>query len=83
MARNHRGFIDATLAASKLGANALYMNTAFSGPQLVDVMEREGPAALVYDEEFSELLGEAKEDVAPVRLLERGRLERGPDDWTR
>ena len=34
MARNHRGFIDATLAASKLGANGLYMNTAFSGPQL-------------------------------------------------
>src|SRR3954463_5515073 len=51
MARNHRGFVDATLAVSKLGANGLYMNTAFSGPQLVDVMEREGPAALVYDEE--------------------------------
>jgi fatty-acyl-CoA synthase len=63
MARNHRGFVDATLAVSKLGANGLYMNTAFSGPQLVDVMEREGPAALVYDEEFSELLGEAKEDT--------------------
>jgi len=55
MARNHRGFVDATLAASKLGANGLYMNTAFSGPQLEDVMERERPAALVYDEEFSEL----------------------------
>jgi len=63
MARNHRGFIETTLAVSKLGANGLYMNTAFSGPQLVDVMEREGPAALVYDEEFAELLGEAKEDV--------------------
>jgi fatty-acyl-CoA synthase len=63
MARNHRGFVDATLAISKLGANGLYMNTAFSGPQLVDVMEREGPAALIYDEEFSELLGEAKEDT--------------------
>jgi acyl-CoA synthetase (AMP-forming)/AMP-acid ligase II len=63
MARNHRGFIEATLAASKLGANALYMNTAFSGPQLIDVMEREKPAVLIYDEEFSELLGEAKEGV--------------------
>jgi acyl-CoA synthetase (AMP-forming)/AMP-acid ligase II len=63
MARNHRGFVDATLAVSKLGANGLYMNTAFSGPQLLDVMEREGPAALIYDEEFSELLGEAKEDT--------------------
>jgi fatty-acyl-CoA synthase len=63
MARNHRGFIEATLAISKLGANGLYMNTAFSGPQLADVMDREGPAALIYDEEFSELLGEAKEDT--------------------
>jgi len=63
MARNHRGFVDATLAVSKLGANGLYMNTAFSGPQLVDVMEREGPAALIYDAEFSELLGEAKEEA--------------------
>ena len=69
MARNHRGFIDATLAASKLGANGLYMNTAFSGPQLVDVMEREDPKVLIYDEEFSELLGEAKEGHEAVCLL--------------
>ncbi len=63
MARNHRGFIEATIAASKLGANGLYMNTAFSGPQLIDVIEREEPAVLIYDEEFSDLLGEAKEGV--------------------
>ena len=59
MCRNHRGFIDATLACAKLGANGLYMNTAFSGPQLAGVVEREGPAALIYDQEFAELLGEA------------------------
>jgi fatty-acyl-CoA synthase len=33
MARNHRWFVDATLAAAKLGASALYMNTGFSAPQ--------------------------------------------------
>jgi acyl-CoA synthetase (AMP-forming)/AMP-acid ligase II len=59
MCRNHRRFIDATLAVSKLGAHGLYMNTAFSGPQLVGVVEREEPAALIYDEEFAELLEEA------------------------
>ena len=32
MCRNHRGFIDATVACSKLGAHALYLNTAFAGP---------------------------------------------------
>ena len=56
MARNHRGFIDALLAISKLGANALFMNTMFAGPQLVGVVEREEPTALIYDEEFAELL---------------------------
>jgi acyl-CoA synthetase (AMP-forming)/AMP-acid ligase II len=63
MCRNHRGFIDATLAVSKLGANGLYMNTAFSGPQLVGVVEREEPVALIYDGEFAELLTDAAQDV--------------------
>ncbi len=57
MCRNHRGFIEATLAAAKLGASALYLNTMFAGPQLTEVTRREGPKALVYDEEFTELLG--------------------------
>jgi fatty-acyl-CoA synthase len=56
MARNHRGFVDATLASSKLGCSALYLNTQFAGRQLKEVMEREGPSALIYDEEFTELL---------------------------
>jgi fatty-acyl-CoA synthase len=56
MARNHRGFVDAVLALSKLGANALFMNTMFAGPQLVGVVEREDPKALIYDAEFAGLL---------------------------
>jgi acyl-CoA synthetase (AMP-forming)/AMP-acid ligase II len=56
MCRNHRYFIEATMACSKLGAVALYLNTAFAGPQLADVVERERPAALIYDDEFTDLL---------------------------
>jgi fatty-acyl-CoA synthase len=56
MARNHRGFVEATLAAAKLGASSLYLNTMFAGPQLAEVMEREDPKLLVHDEEFTELL---------------------------
>ena len=56
MCRNHRGFIETTLAAAKLGASALYLNTMFAGPQLAEVTRREGPKVLVYDEEFSDLL---------------------------
>jgi len=59
MCRNHRGFIEATVAASKLGAVSLYLNTAFAGPQLTEVVRREKPKALVYDEEFTELLSDA------------------------
>jgi fatty-acyl-CoA synthase len=59
LCRNHRGFIEATVAASKIGAHALYLNTAFAGPQLTEVVKREKPAAVVYDQEFAELLEEA------------------------
>jgi len=59
MCRNHRGFVDALVACSKLGADALFLNTQFSKPQLTAVLERERPAALVYDQEFTGLLGEA------------------------
>ncbi len=66
MCRNHRGFIEATLAAAKLGASALYLNTMFAGPQLAEVTRREGPKVLVHDEEFSELLGGVDASVERV-----------------
>ncbi len=59
LCRNHRGFLDITFAAAKLGARALYLNTDFAGPQLRDVCAREGVSLLVHDEEYSEL-------VAPI-----------------
>ena len=59
MARNHRGFVEAVVACSKLGAHALFLNTSFSGPQLADVAEREKPKAIIYDEEFAEVLADA------------------------
>jgi fatty-acyl-CoA synthase len=66
MCRNHRGFIEATLAAAKIGASALYLNTMFAGPQLVEVTRREAPKVLVYDEEFAELLDGVDESVQRV-----------------
>jgi acyl-CoA synthetase (AMP-forming)/AMP-acid ligase II len=59
MARNHRGFVEATVAAAKLGADLIYLNTAFAGPQLVDVLEREDPAVVIHDEEFTGMLAKA------------------------
>jgi fatty-acyl-CoA synthase len=66
MCRNHRGFVEATLAAAKLGAGALYLNTMFAGPQLAEVTRREGPKALVYDEEFTDLLEGVDDSVARI-----------------
>jgi acyl-CoA synthetase (AMP-forming)/AMP-acid ligase II len=66
MCRNHRGFVETTLAAAKLGASALYLNTMFAGPQLVEVTHREGPKALVYDSEFAGLLEGVDDSVARI-----------------
>ncbi len=59
MCRNHRGWVESYVATNKLGAHALFFNTAFSGPQMADVAEREGPAAIIFDEEFAGVLEEA------------------------
>jgi fatty-acyl-CoA synthase len=59
MARNHRGFVEATVAAAKLGADLIFLNTAFAGPQLVDVLEREDPSVVIHDEEFTGMLAKA------------------------
>jgi fatty-acyl-CoA synthase len=77
MCRNHRGFIETTLAAAKLGASALYLNTMFAGPQLVEVTRREEPKALVYDEEFAGLLDGVDEGIARVVAWADGEVE-GP-----
>ncbi|MDO9456477.1 AMP-binding protein [Nocardioides sp.] len=66
MARNHRGFIDASIAVAKLGADTIYLNTAFAGPQLVEVLERDAPKVLIYDEEFAGLVAEASVDLQVV-----------------
>ena len=65
LCRNHRGFVDITFGAAKVGARILYLNTDFAGPQLRDVCQREQVSLLVHDEEYAEL-------VAPIearRLL--------------
>jgi fatty-acyl-CoA synthase len=59
MCRDHRGFVEAAAAVGKIGADVLLLNTSFAGPQLAEVMKREDAAALIYDEEFSELVRDA------------------------
>ena len=79
MCRNHRGFIDATVACSKLGAHALYLNTAFAGPQITDVVKREKPVALIYDAEFEELVARRRPAPQALHRLARRRAT-APED---
>src|SRR5205807_4649466 len=59
MCRNHRGFVEAMLAAARLGADLLLLNTDFPAPQLAEVLETERPAAAVHDGEFAPAFEEA------------------------
>jgi acyl-CoA synthetase (AMP-forming)/AMP-acid ligase II/uncharacterized membrane protein len=59
MCRNHRYFVESVVACSKLGAHALFLNTQFAGPQLTEVVKREKPVAIIYDQEFTEMLADA------------------------
>jgi fatty-acyl-CoA synthase len=56
LCRNHRGMFDASFGVLKIGARALYLNTDFAGPQAKEVCAREGVHALIYDEEFADVV---------------------------
>lgn len=58
LARNHRGFHYAVFAAAKCGARIVLLNTDFAGPQLREVVAREGADLLVFDDEYAEVLGD-------------------------
>ena len=76
LARNSRWFVLSVAALDKLGATVLYMNTGFAGPQLADVLEREGCDLLLHDDEFSEAVARYAPDVR--RLV----CDRPPADGT-
>ena len=59
--RDHRGFIQSSVAASKLGASLVLLNTSFAGRQIAEVCAREDPRVLIYDEEFRGLCAAAGE----------------------
>ncbi|WP_238846639.1 AMP-binding protein [Nocardia arthritidis] len=48
LVRNHRGFLDAVCAAGKCGARIALLNNDFAGPQILEVVDREGIELLVH-----------------------------------
>ena len=66
MCRNHRGFVEAMLTASRLGADLLLLNTDFPGPQLAQALAPHTLGAVVHDEEFGPALDAAGVDAGRV-----------------
>jgi acyl-CoA synthetase (AMP-forming)/AMP-acid ligase II len=62
MCRNHRGFVEALVAANRIGSDIVLLNTSFAGPALAEVVNREGVDTVVYDEEFTETVDRALAD---------------------
>jgi fatty-acyl-CoA synthase len=62
MARNHRGFVQSLIAANRIGADVLLLNTSFAGPALAEVVAREEVDAIIYDEEFAPSISQAMKD---------------------
>jgi fatty-acyl-CoA synthase len=70
MARNHRGFLDSLIAANRIGAGVLLLNTSFAGPALAEVVAREGVDAIIYDDEFTATVDVALADAPKaVRIV--------------
>ena len=67
LARNHRGFVETLVATGKLGADLVLLNTAFSGPQLAELLGREHVDVLVYDQEYAEALAGAASEPGPAK----------------
>ncbi|WP_223114636.1 AMP-binding protein [Lolliginicoccus suaedae] len=63
LCRDHRYLVIAMLAAGKLGARLVLLNTGFSGPQLRAIAEREKVDALVHDSEFDAIVAHAPASV--------------------
>lgn len=62
MARNHRGFVLSLIAANRIGADVLLLNTSFAAPALAEVINRESVDAVIYDEEFTDTAALALSD---------------------
>jgi acyl-CoA synthetase (AMP-forming)/AMP-acid ligase II/NAD(P)-dependent dehydrogenase (short-subunit alcohol dehydrogenase family) len=62
MCRNHRGFVYAQVSAARLGCDVVPLNTDFAGPQLAEVLAREGVTVAIYDQEFEDVFDASQFD---------------------
>jgi acyl-CoA synthetase (AMP-forming)/AMP-acid ligase II len=90
LCRNELAFVESIVAAAKLGADVLPLNTSFAAEELQKVVEREQPPVLIHDSEFDGIVGSARLGTSINRvvadtldeIIARGRDEppQGPDE---
>jgi acyl-CoA synthetase (AMP-forming)/AMP-acid ligase II len=56
LCRNHRDFVIAAVAGSRLGADLVFLSTDLGASALADVLDREAVTAVVYDNEYTQVL---------------------------
>src|SRR6202012_3981117 len=57
------GFVESLVAANRIGADVLLLNTSFAGPALADVVTREDVDTVIYDDEFTATVDRAMADI--------------------
>ncbi|MQA61525.1 MAG: AMP-binding protein [Actinophytocola sp.] len=67
MCRNHRGFLEAAVAAGRLGADLLLLNTELPARALAQLVAKHDISAVICDEEFGRAF-EAAEFAGPLVL---------------
>jgi fatty-acyl-CoA synthase len=67
LCRDNPRLVQTMVAAAKVGARLVLMNTGFSATQLLDVAEREGATAVIADPEFAETIS-----TMPAKIVRLG-----------
>src|SRR5438067_82131 len=69
LCRNELAFVESIVAAAKLGADVLPLNTSFAAEELKKVVAREKPPVLIHDGEFDPLVRSARLEPSIARVL--------------
>jgi fatty-acyl-CoA synthase len=56
LCRNGHAFVESIVAAAKVGADVLPLNTSFAARELEEVIGREQPPVLIHDDEFGKVV---------------------------
>jgi acyl-CoA synthetase (AMP-forming)/AMP-acid ligase II len=75
LCRNGSAFVESVVAAAKLGADVVPLNTSFAASELKSVIDREQPPILIHDAEFSDIVEEAGLDAQVKRIVTGPALE--------